>query len=298
MRARKKERNPSIRICSFAKINLALEILGQRPDGYHELRTIFQTIDLRDYIYIEEGAYDIEIEGNHPAMPLNERNLAYRAAQKLLHLAGIKKGLRIRIEKNIPIASGLGGGSSNAAAVLLGLNKMWQLGLDEEGLFPIASSLGSDVPFFLIGGTALGLGRGDELFALKDVAAKHILIACPAMEISSANAYKKWNLRLTRNKNNIGINCFLGKLGAELKNDLEDEIIKEAPLIAEIKNQMQELGSRYCLMSGSGPAVFGIFNDNVSISRAFQQLKGKGYRLFRSKTISSKSYKKLIFETA
>lgn len=295
-----KKKNPSIRLCSFAKINLALEILGQRSDGYHELRTIFQTVDLRDFIDIEEAESDIEIRGNHPDMPLDERNLAFQAAQKLLSLIGTKKGLRIRIEKNIPIAAGLGGGSSNAAAVLLGLNKLWQLGIEDEELLNIASSLGADVPYFLLGGTVLGLGRGDELFALKEVAADHMIIACPARKISSAEAYKKWNLKLTKNKNdNIIIrrfSFFKGNLSNIQKNDFEDVILKEVPLIGEIKAQMKKLGSRYCLMSGSGPAVFGIFPDSASASKAFHQLQKGGYSLFRSRTISSEEYKRLMFE--
>jgi len=300
MEVKSKKKNPSIRLCSFAKINLALEILGQRSDGYHELRTIFQTVDLRDIIYIEEAEKGIEIRGNHPDMPLDGRNLAFQAAQKLLSLTGIKKGLCIRIEKNIPIAAGLGGGSSNAAAVLLGINKLWQLGADDKTLLMLASSLGSDVPYFLLGGTVLGLGRGDELFALKEVVAEHIIIACPLKKMSSADAYKKWNLKLTKNKNdNIIIrhfSFFKGNLSNILKNDFENVIIEEIPLIDEIKTQMKKLGSRYCLMSGSGPAVFGIFPDSNSASKAFQQMQKGDFSLFRSKTISCEEYKRLMFE--
>jgi 4-diphosphocytidyl-2-C-methyl-D-erythritol kinase len=288
----------SIRLNSFAKINLALEILGKRSDGYHELRTIFQTIDLHDVIYINETAKGIEIESKHPDMPLDENNLAYKAAKKIKSLSGVKKGLHIRIEKNIPIAAGLGGGSSNAASTLLGLNKLWNLKLDDKSLITIAAAIGSDVPFFILGGTALGLGRGDELFALKEITEKYIILACPRIHISSEDAYKKWNLKLTKKKNsNIILRKFVfykGNLDQELRNDFEG-VIEEAPLIAEIKAQMKKSGSRICSMSGSGPAVFGIFDDSGSATKAYFYFKDKGYNVFRSKTMSSEAYKKFLF---
>jgi 4-diphosphocytidyl-2-C-methyl-D-erythritol kinase len=289
----------SIGINSYAKLNVGLEILGLRSDEYHEIRTIFQTIDLYDAIYIREITKGIEIESKHPDIPLNENNLAFKAAQKIKSFSGIKKGLHIRIEKNIPVAAGLGGGSSNAASVLLGLNKLWNLKLDDRSLISMASALGSDVPFFILGGTALGLGRGDELFALKEINEKYIIIVCPLIHINSANAYKKWNLKLTKKRNsNIILKKFTfykGEVDEGLRNDFEDAI-EEAPLIAEIKTQMKKIGSRFCSMSGSGPAVFAIFDNKVSAEKAYFHFKDEGYNVFRSKTISSNAYKKLIFK--
>jgi 4-diphosphocytidyl-2-C-methyl-D-erythritol kinase len=173
-----------LRLPSFAKINLGLEVLGVRQDGYHELRTIFQTIDLRDDILIRSGGRDVTVSCDHPAVPAGRQNLAWRAADELRRFAKRTDGVEIRIAKRIPVAGGLGGGSSNAAAVLLGLDRLWRLGLGPEDLHRIARRIGADVPYFLVGGTALGLGRGDEVYPLWRQIRIHVVVADPGRALS------------------------------------------------------------------------------------------------------------------
>ena len=156
-----------LRLRSFAKINLGLEVMGLRQDGYHELRTLFQTIDLHDDIVLRPRTRGIVVRCDHPQVPLDGSNLAVRAAEALKHYGRVGGGVEITITKRVPVGGGLGGGSSNAAAVLLGLDRLWRLGLGPSGLHPLARRLGADVPFFLIGGTALGLARGDEVYPLR-----------------------------------------------------------------------------------------------------------------------------------
>ena len=151
---------------AHAKVNLALEVLGRRDDGYHELRTLFQTISLHDDIVLRPRAKDVTIRCDHPDVPRDETNLAVRAARDLQRFAGVAQGVEITLTKRIPVAGGLGGGSSDAAAVLMGLDRWWRLGLGPDGLLPLARRLGADVPYFLIGGTALGIARGDEVYPL------------------------------------------------------------------------------------------------------------------------------------
>ena len=172
---------------SFVKINLGLEVLGLRQDGHHELRTIFQTVALKDDIVLRrKRSPGITIECNHPEVPTDQRNLAYQAARELARRAHIKGGLAIQIEKRIPVAGGMGGGSSNAAAVLLGLDRLWALGLGPAGLHPIARRLGADVPYFLVGGTALGLARGEEVFPLLHQIRAQVVIVIQAAGVDGA----------------------------------------------------------------------------------------------------------------
>jgi 4-diphosphocytidyl-2-C-methyl-D-erythritol kinase len=197
---------------SFAKVNLGLEVLGVREDGYHELRTLFQTIDLADEIVLvalrarrARGVCD------HPLVPRDESNLAARAAQLLRSYGRIGQGVEIRIHKRIPVGGGLGGGSSNAAAVLLGLDRLWKLGLGPDGLHRLAVKLGADVPYFLLGGTALGLARGDEVYPLRRQIRGYTVLVDPGIHVSTARVFARLDGRLTTRENSNSIYYFVSR---------------------------------------------------------------------------------------
>src|SRR4030095_2368476 len=187
----------SLQIKSYAKINWTLEVLSRREDGYHELRTIYQTVSLHDQLRLTATDGPIEIVCDDPRVPCDETNLAFKAAAMLRQAAGTSKGARIEIEKVIPVAAGLGGGSSNAAASLLGLIKLWQIEVDDQEITRIAAALGSDVPFFLMGGTAVGVGRGEEVSAIGQLHCGHFLLVNPGFAVSTRDAYENLS-RLTR----------------------------------------------------------------------------------------------------
>ncbi len=183
--------NTQLSLRSYAKINWTLDVLYRREDGYHELRTIYQTISLHDRLHLSETDGAIEISCDDERVPRDETNLAYKAAALLREEAGVRKGARIQIEKRIPVAGGLGGGSSNAAVALLGLARLWQVEADERMMTRLAMKLGSDVPFFLVGGTALGVGRGEEVYPVEDACCDSLLLVNPGFAVSTAGAYAK-----------------------------------------------------------------------------------------------------------
>jgi len=261
-----------LRLPSYAKINLGLEVLGVRKDGYHELRTIFQTIDLRDDVELRGGGADVRVECDHPAVPAGPENLAWRAATELRKYAKRKEGVRIRIEKRIPVAGGLGGGSSNAAAVLVGLDRLWRLGLGPAGLHPIARRLGADVPYFLVGGTALGLGRGDEVYPLWRQFSSHVVVVDPGRPLSTAAVFSRLDRGLTPRENGNRIFRFISRdlegLGTAfpiLANELEEAALEEAPDLADqvrhIRGILVREGAVSASLSGSGSSYFGLFDD-------------------------------------
>ena len=194
-------------IKSYGKINLGLDVLYKRQDGYHEIRTIMQQIDLSDTLVMREIEEDIELDCNNKELPLDSTNLVYRAWKKLQEKTGINKGIQINIHKNIPIAAGLAGGSSNAATVLKGLNELWNLGLSEEELREIGVEIGADVPFCIMGGTALAEGIGEKLTKLKSFKDKNLLLVNPGIGVSTAEVYGNLRLnekpRIDIKKNNI-----------------------------------------------------------------------------------------------
>src|SRR5215216_4294265 len=177
---------PTLQVKSYAKINWTLDVLFKREDGFHELRTIYQTISIHDRLRISETSGPIEIVCDDGRVPADETNLAHKAATLLRQAAGVTRSARIEIEKRIPVAAGLGGGSSNAAATLLGLTRLWEAELQERELIEIAMSLGSDVPFFLMGGTALGVGRGAEVYPIEQAECDHLLLVNPGFAVSTA----------------------------------------------------------------------------------------------------------------
>ncbi|EOD01691.1 4-(cytidine 5'-diphospho)-2-C-methyl-D-erythritol kinase [Caldisalinibacter kiritimatiensis] len=256
-----------IKIESFAKINLCLDVLKRREDGYHEIKTVMQQIDLKDIITLKDNEDKVIIETNHPQVPTDSTNLVYKAWKLLSNRYNIDKGVYIKIDKNIPVAAGLAGGSSNAAAVLKGLNELWSLNISQKELMELAAQIGADVPFCIMGGTALAEGIGEKLTKLSSFSDKLILLAKPSISVSTAYVYK--NLELNKidfrpNTNDI-IRYIeennLESLATNMGNVLETVTIKEYPIIKEIKDKMIQYGALGSLMSGSGPTVFGIFKN-------------------------------------
>src|SRR5215813_7463231 len=183
---------------SFAKINWTLEILGKRPDGYHEVRTLLQTVSVADELTFELAGRGITVHCDNPEVPCDETNLAYRAAKLLGDFTGADLGVRIRIIKNLPVAAGLGGGSGNAAVTLLALQRLWDVQVEPRDLFGLASKIGADAPFFLIGGTCLGVGRGDEVYPLADIDEEFLLLVNPGIAVAARDAYADLPPELTK----------------------------------------------------------------------------------------------------
>jgi 4-diphosphocytidyl-2-C-methyl-D-erythritol kinase len=291
-----------LRVPSFAKINLGLEVLGTRQDGYHELRTIFQTIDLRDDVFLRPGGRDLVVRCDHPGVPEGAANLALRAAAELRRFSKRKDGVLINITKRIPVAGGLGGGSSNAAAVLLGLDRLWGLGLGPAGLHPLARRIGADVPFFLMGGTALGLGRGDEVYPLRRQVRAHVVVADPGRPLSTAAVFRRLDRSLTPRENSHTIFRFIsrdlegkGLAFPILANDLEKAALEEAPDLAgqvrRIRGILVQEGAVSASLSGSGSSFFGLFDDPRRARRAHAALVAEGVAAFRGRTLSLDRYR-------
>ncbi|MCD6452275.1 MAG: 4-(cytidine 5'-diphospho)-2-C-methyl-D-erythritol kinase [Acidobacteria bacterium] len=288
-----------IELCSFAKINLFLKVGEKRDDGYHEIRTLYQTISLCDLITIERRQEGIEFSSNEPRLPVDERNLAVKAAKLFLDRVGIRLGVRIEIKKRIPLAAGLAGGSSNAATVLLGMNRLFDVGLSKEELFPLARLLGADAPFFLMGGAVLGSGRGDELRPLEfSLPFPYIVLLSPDFEISTAWAYNEYDKLLTRKRKEINMNGLLlgeGKKEILLFNDLERVVEKSFPELSSLKEELRRKGAKGALMSGSGPSLFGLFSERKEAVEAVAFFKER-MRVFLTTPLLRDEYVKRMFK--
>jgi 4-diphosphocytidyl-2-C-methyl-D-erythritol kinase len=294
-----------LRLPSFAKVNLGLEVLGTRADGYHELRTIFQAISLHDDIELRPHPATIEVRCDHPDVPTDHTNLAWRAAEELRRFAEISKGVTITITKRIPVAGGLGGGSSNAAVVLLGLDRLWRLGLGPARLHPLARRLGADVPFFLMGGTALGLGRGDEVYPLLRQVKAHVVVVDPGRPLATAAVFRRLDQRLTPRENANNIFRFVssqldgqGEAFPGLSNDLERAALDEDPgletLGRDIRGILVQEGALFVSLSGSGAAFFGVFPDAGGARGARSELAARGFRAMSGRTLSLDSYRRML----
>jgi 4-diphosphocytidyl-2-C-methyl-D-erythritol kinase len=255
-----------LRILAPAKINLVLEVLGSRSDGFHEVRTVLQTIDLQDEIEVGP-ADELRFDCDDPDVPAGEDNLVVRAARALAAAAGREPAAAIRLRKVIPPASGLGGGSSDAAATLLALASLW--GLGETDLHEVAASLGSDVPFFLRGGTALGLGRGELILPLPDLTPVFVTLARPAHGLSTADVYKRLPRRLTAEPDGSSMKRFArhlrrgGRVYSFVRNDLEPAAGALLPEVRTLVRALREGGALAATVSGSGSAVFGLFAEEA-----------------------------------
>ena len=275
-----------MRIRSYAKINLGLEVLGKRPDGFHEIRTLFQGIDLHDTLDIEVlEADEIRLEGDDPSIPWDETNLVYQAARLLRERCGIARGAAIRVEKRIPAGGGLGGGSGNAAMTLRALDALWGCGLSRDELKGLAAALGSDTAYFLEGGLCLGEGRGERLTPLPDLPPLPLVLAFPGFPVPTARIYRSLDERssrtgasaLTSSHKDSRINGFLEtrKFG-RLENELEDTIFSLYPTLLEYKSLFREQGADLSLVTGSGSAVFGLFRDAEAAGRCLEAAKARG----------------------
>jgi 4-diphosphocytidyl-2-C-methyl-D-erythritol kinase len=263
-----------------AKINLTLDVLHKRTDGYHEVEMIMTTIDLADRLELSLLDEDrIQIISHNRFVPDDERNLAYQAAQLLKERYKIKKGVAIQIEKTIPVAAGLAGGSSDAAAVLRGLNKLWNLGLSLDELAELGSEIGSDVSFCVYGGTALAKGRGELITELPAPPTCWVILAKPSIGVSTADVYRRLDLSRISHPNTkemikaIETNDY-HKVCENMGNVLEDVTMKMHPEVALIKDQMKRFGADAVLMSGSGPTVFGLVQHDSRLHRIYNGLRG------------------------
>lgn len=277
---------------SPAKINLALKVVGKRKDGYYDIETIFQMISIYDILTFRMNNLGIVLKTNKNELPVDETNLVVKAAKLLQHETGTSKGAKIFLEKNIPIGAGLGGGSSNAAYTLIGLNELWELDLKKKDIARLAIKLGSDVPFFLSGPVAIGKGRGEILTPLKIYKNLFVVVVFPNIFISTGSVYKELNLGLTSNSKDINILPILLKegriadLGSCLYNDLETVVFKEYPDILEIKRKLVNLGAVGALVSGSGSSVFGLFLQPEPAREAVERLKKREWQVFLAETIN------------
>ena len=267
-----------VRLQSACKVNLLLNILGKRPDGFHELETLMQPVGIYDFLTLKTGGAGIELSCNHPELPTGRDNLVYRAAEKFVETAGIAGGVTIHLEKNLPLAAGLGGGSANAAVTLLGMNQLHGTPLSETDLHRLAAELGSDVPFFLQDQPALARGRGEQIVPLDRFAAlrgKEILLIHPGFGVSTAWAYKN----LARfpdalqgrpgRAESLATSLALGNLNpAEFYNSLECPVLEKFPLLAMFIEFLRGQGALAAMMSGSGSTTFGIFSDAAACDRA------------------------------
>lgn len=293
----------SFTLKSFAKINWQLRIIGRRPDGFHELCTVFQTVSLCDKLFFEMAAEGVELSCDDPALPVDGQNLIIRAARLLREKYGVARGVRIHLDKLIPAPGGLGGGSSNAAVTLLGLNRLWKLGLQTSELVELGSVLGSDVPFFFYGGTALGTGRGTEISPLPDVAKKHILIVTPDVKIDTARAFARLNAPDLTNEVSKSIlkicreeaeSLYTGQFN--LVNDFEKPVFEIAPVIEGVKKKLVRSGAESSLLSGSGASVFAVFNSKDKIRKVFEEFtaRGPGRKKYIAETVSRSAYADLL----
>jgi 4-diphosphocytidyl-2-C-methyl-D-erythritol kinase len=265
-------------IPSPAKINLFLKVVEKRPDGYHEIITLLSPISLSDTVMLAFHQPATSVECPHPSVPDGEGNLAYRAASLFFEATSIDDGVAVSIDKVIPVAAGLGGGSSNAAAVLLGLNQHYGSPLDDEQLKEIAIKVGADVPFFLMRSAAIARGIGDRLEAYEALPRRSVLLVCPTHEVSTAWVYKNLNLALTNCEKSFKYRYFqedFSKVIDLLCNDLEQVTASKFPEVKVIERALLDLGAETALMSGSGPSVFGLFSNAQQAENALGSIKGR-----------------------
>ena len=287
----------------FAKINWSLRVLGKRDDGYHEIDTVLQTVSLHDTITFAETIDDgIRLWCDDVSVPVDETNLVWRATAALRARYSIRRGVKIRLEKRVPAEAGLGGGSSDAAATLIALAYWWGIETSADDLVPVAESLGSDVPFFLCGGTAGATGRGSVVEPLEDSPQKHLLVIKPNASISTAKAYRTLNRaaltssdskpilfhsRASNSSASIDLNS--------LHNDFEPIVFQLEPEIERAKVALLKSGARAAMLSGSGSAVFGIFENQDAQERAIQAIELEaGWRAFPCKTVGRNDYRRAL----
>jgi 4-diphosphocytidyl-2-C-methyl-D-erythritol kinase len=288
----------AVTVRAHAKINLDLRVLGMRPDGFHELRTVFQAIALHDTLTClpREGPFAIECRA--VGVPLDRSNLIWRAADALwraLRRMGPARDVVIRLEKNIPLQAGLGGGSADAAATLVALARFWRVPLRPAQLTDVAGTLGADVPFFLAGGTALGLGRGDEIYPLADLPRHWVVLLIPGFGVSTGEAYGWYGAERELARGSLVrepqyVPGPWPSRAAQMINDLEAPIARHHPEIDQMKAALRRVGALAAAMSGSGSAVFGLFQKKRDALTAVERLKGSGWRVMLTESLGRNEY--------
>jgi len=285
---------------SFAKVNLALRVLGRRDDGYHELETIFQTVSLHDTLHFD-ASDELVLECDDPLAPLGDANLIVKAAKLLAETFGADEGARIYLEKRIPFPGGLGGGSSNAAVALVGLSRLWNLDTTIEQLHRIAAKIGADVPFFLYGGTALGTGRGDVISELDDAPLENVLIVTPDIDVPTREIFAKYaadGLTTSAPKHTLINYRFRPGDASVFENDLEETVFAMHPEVGSVKRELEKLGAKAALMSGSGASVFAVFEKEETRQAALKALGQRpDRRTFAVAAISREQYREALFLT-
>lgn len=282
----------SVRLCAFAKINLGLRILGCRSDGFHEIRTVYQTISLADHLEVSLPARpgEIQVEADAPDVPSGPANLVYEACECWRDARRTRREIRVAIKKTIPAGSGLGGASSNAAAALVALERLTGDRLSLAARLEIAARLGSDVPFFLFGGRALGCGRGEEVYPLPDLPPRHCLVVFPGFPQSTREAYAALDSQLTEKRPGRNIYSF-GKWPhfpwddwEAAENDFETFVFAKWPELSRLKRQLLRAGAEMASLTGSGTAVYAIFSSARKLASARRSLP-RGWRSFASRTL-------------
>jgi 4-diphosphocytidyl-2-C-methyl-D-erythritol kinase len=287
-----------VSVRAHAKINLDLRVLGTRADGFHELRTVFQAVALHDTVTCVPRPGPLAIECDTAGVPLDGSNLVWKAADVLwrsIRRPGPPRDVLIRLDKRIPLQAGLGGGSADAAATLLALVKLWRVPVRASQLTDIAATLGADVPFFLSGGTALGLGRGDEVYPLADLPRHWIVLVIPGFGVSSADAYKWYDEErdLARGPSTREPQHVPGpwpSRAAQMINDLEAPIARHHPEIDQMKLALRRAGALAAAMSGSGSTVFGLFQRRKDAVTAVTRLAGAGWRVLLTESLDRGGY--------
>lgn len=315
-----------ISLPSFAKINLGLKIGSRRPDGFHELRTIYQTLALHDIIRVEiENGSGIEIRCDDQRVPLDGSNTCHKVAERVLSATGIGSRAVIAIEKHLPVQGGLGAASSNAVTTLLALEHALGIALPVEEKFRIAAEVGSDLPLFLIGGTVLGVGRGEEVFAIDDLPVMHVVVVAPAVGVSTPRAFARWDelntleAELTRTIQAGTISEFsrrvfawlsasflisgvpakggnraetplLDLVRAGIENDFEQVVFPEYPDLREVKDRLQREGALYASLSGSGSTLYGLFTTEQQAQAATERMSAAGHAALATRTLTRTEY--------
>jgi 4-diphosphocytidyl-2-C-methyl-D-erythritol kinase len=302
---------------SFAKINLGLRIGARRPDGFHELLTVYQTIGLHDLIRINlSRGSGIEIRCKDPRVPRDESNSCYRIVDKTMLALRAKGRVLVEIEKRLPVQGGLGGASSNAVAAMLGLERALNQRLSSEQRLQIAAEVGSDVPLFLVGGTVLGTGRGEQVYSLEQLPAMACVLVTPNIGVSTPKAFAEWDRKLTLSKSSDrmnelgrGLSAWLSEsysgapfsrgrrenpllelVRAGIKNDFEEVVFPEYPELSEVKKALERAGAKYASLSGSGSAMYGLFASKAAAGKAADKLRKQGWAAQATATITRRQY--------
>jgi len=295
----------SVRLRAFAKINLGLKVRGLRPDGYHEILTVYQTLELHDRLSLSlpKTGRAIHVQCAHPAIPAGRRNLVYQACELWRRARNYRGGIEAILEKRIPAGAGLGGGSSDAAATLLGLERLTGDRINGRLRSHLAARLGSDVPLFLWGGRVLGCGRGEDVYPLWDLPRRHCLVVFPGFSVSTAEAYREVSrsLRLTK----LARDSTMYSLGAwpqfsleawgPAENDFEQVVFARWPELARLKGQLIRAGAETASLTGSGSAVYAVFDSAPKLARASQFIPA-GWQIFRTRTLPRDEYERLLFD--